>query len=179
MKNKWFAVKGKVQKVGKDIINTPYVVLDNGKEFTIFSVQCMFTTADEGMLARLSPGQTIVIAGKCEGKMGNVLMRQCWLYDEGAKERERAEERHKKAEERRQEEAKQQAKRQAAIEEAKWHTWTSADGKHTVEAKFIKAGGGIVHLEKRDGTIIKIQQDKLSDDDLKWMKKKSWNSSSR
>jgi hypothetical protein len=33
-------------------------------------------------------------------------------------------------------------------------TWTSADGKHTVEARFVKADNDTVYLEKRDGSEI-------------------------
>jgi hypothetical protein len=85
-----------------------------------------------------------------------------------------AEDARKRAEERRQVEAKHQA----AIEKAKWHTWTSADKKFTVEAKFVKAVVGTIYLEKRDGTVIQIPQEKLCDDDWEWIKNKSWNDAS-
>jgi hypothetical protein len=62
----------------------------------------------------------------------------------------------------REEEAKQQ-------EDAKYRLWTSADGKHTTEAKFIKAINGIIYLEKRDGTTAKVPRDQLSSDDWKWI----------
>ena len=189
MKNRLFAVKGKVTKIGKDILNTPYVALSAEKQFSIFSVQCFFTKADEAALANLQQGQTVVIAGKCGGKMGNVLMQDCWFYDENAAEREKErqqavvqrmlddeqrkqnEERRKRNEERKEEEAKRAAK----LEEAKWRTWTSADGTRHIEGKFLKAIEGTVHLEKRDGTIVKLQREKLSDDDWKWVKNKGWN----
>jgi hypothetical protein len=72
-----------------------------------------------------------------------------------------------KERERRKELAKQQ-------EAARWHTWTSADGQHTIEAKFLKAMGDTIHLEKKDGSIIKVPRDKLSEDDWKWIMNKSW-----
>ena len=72
-----------------------------------------------------------------------------------------------KERERRKELAKQQ-------DAARWHTWTSADGQHTIEAKFVKAVGDTVHLEKKDGASIKIQRDKLSEDDWTWIANKSW-----
>jgi hypothetical protein len=186
MKNKWFAVKGRVEKIGKDIIDTPYVALNNGQQYSVFCVQCMFTKADEGLLSGLSPGQTVVIAGKCRGKMGNVLMGECWFYDEHAKDRELARqqaEAQREREKQRAEEQRQQAerrkeaeaKRKAEIEEAKWHTWTTADGKYTVEAKFLQGTGETVQLEKRDGAIIKIQKSKLCDDDQKWIRNRGWN----
>lgn len=182
MKDKWFAVKGRVEKIGKDIINTPYVALSVEKQVSIFSVQCMFKKSEESVLADLQPGQVIVVGGKCAGKMGNVLMRECWLYDEGPAQREKAneqaEERRKaeaRAAEARQAAAKRKAEHEAAIDKAKWHTWTSADGLHKIEAKFVTAIGDTAQLEKKDGTVIKIKRDKLSDEDWAWITNKGWN----
>jgi hypothetical protein len=88
-------------------------------------------------------------------------------------------EEHRKAEaraaEERQAAAKRKAEREAAIEKAKWHTWTSADGQHKIEAKFVTAIGDTAQLEKKDGTIIKIKRDKLSDEDWTWITNKGWN----
>jgi hypothetical protein len=176
MKDKWFAVKGQVEKIGKDIMNTPYVALNVGKELSIFTVQCMFKEADQGVLADLRPGQTVVIGGKCSGKMGNVLMQECWLYDEGPSQRENAqqqaevkrkndEEQRKKDEERKEEQAKQQA----AAEAAKWRTWTDASGEHKIEAKFGGVIAGKVKLIKRDGSTLQIPLEKLSDEDQDWI----------
>lgn len=184
MKNRWGAVKGQINKIGKDILNNPYVALDVGKEFSIFSVQCMFKKSDEMILANLSPGQTIVIGGKCAGKMGNVLMRECWLYDEGPSLREKARKEaelekqrlQEKAERLRQMEA-EQAKKQAAIEEARWHTWTTADGKFSVKAKFRKGAGDKVTLQKEDGTEVTVSKDALCEADQKWIAHQGWNSS--
>lgn len=60
-------------------------------------------------------------------------------------------------------------KRQAEIEESKWRTWTNANGKHSVEAKFSGMAFGTVTLTKRDGTSVKVPIEKLSDDDRKWI----------
>ena len=46
-----------------------------------------------------------------------------------------------------------------------FRTWTSADGRFTVEAEFVKAIGGKVTLRKRDGTKITVPMKKLSEDD--------------
>jgi hypothetical protein len=176
MKDKWFAVKGRIEKIGKDIMNTPYVALNVGKELSIFSVQCMFKEADQGVLADLHPGQTVVIGGKCAGKMGNVLMQECWLYDEGPSQRENAkqqaevkrkndEEQRKKDDERKEEQAKQQA----AAEAAKWRTWTDATGEHKTEAKFGGVIAGKVKLTKQDGSTVQIPLEKLSGEDQEWI----------
>jgi hypothetical protein len=62
------------------------------------------------------------------------------------------------------------------INKSRWHTWTSADGKFTTEAKFVKAMGDIIYLEKQNGKSIQIQRDKLSDKDLYWIKHEKWKS---
>jgi hypothetical protein len=64
-----------------------------------------------------------------------------------------------------------------ATEQSRWHTWTSADGKFTVEAKFVKSTAGVVHLEKQDSTTIKVPMEKLSDDDQHFIKNKGWEGS--
>ncbi len=74
------------------------------------------------------------------------------------------------AEERR----KEQAEHQAAIEKAKWHTWTAADGVHTIDAQFVKMVGGMVSLKKRDGRIIEVSKEKLSEDDIDWIAHRRW-----
>jgi hypothetical protein len=91
---------------------------------------------------------------------------------------EQAEERRKveaRAAEERQAAAKRKAEHEAAIDKAKWHTWTSADGQHKIEANFMNAIDDTDQLEKKDGTIIKIKRDRLSGEDWTWITNKSWN----
>lgn len=76
---KLFAVNGVIRQIGKDILGDPYVAL-SGPKSGIFGVQCMFSDADSPALAKLLPGQKIKIAGVGGGKLGNVLMRECWIY---------------------------------------------------------------------------------------------------
>ena len=66
------------------------------------------------------------------------------------------------------------AKHQAVIEKAKWHKWTTADGDYTVEAKFVKMTGGVVSLEKRNGTVVEVPKEKLSDDYIDWIAHRRW-----
>ena len=70
-------VTGKIEKIGKDILDVPYVTLCGEKRTSIFGVQCVFTKADESQLAKLSRGDTIVISGTDDGKLGNVILRAC------------------------------------------------------------------------------------------------------
>jgi hypothetical protein len=86
-KGRRMAVKGTIKTIATDILDTPYVAFGDGTQFGIFGVQCMFSGDDRASLSGLAPGQTIVIAGTCDGKLGNVILRDCWIYDESAKAR--------------------------------------------------------------------------------------------
>jgi hypothetical protein len=74
-KGKWIEVEGVVDRVGKDILDKPYVTLKGGKKFGIFSVQC-YPTPRSG-LGDLKPNHIITIRGRCKGKFGNVLLEDC------------------------------------------------------------------------------------------------------
>ncbi len=62
--------------------------------------------------------------------------------------------------------------RKAAIEKAKWRTWTDTTGEHKIEAKFGGLAAGKVKLIKRDGSTIQVPLEKLSDDDQEWIDKR-------
>jgi hypothetical protein len=81
MANKWIVVKGRVERVGKDMLGTPFVTLTGDEGQSSVCIQCMFKKTDPGMLSGLKPGQTAIIAGKCRGKMGTVLLAECRFYD--------------------------------------------------------------------------------------------------
>ena len=51
--------------------------------------------------------------------------------------------------------------------------WTSADGKFSVEAKFMQVIAEVVYLSRKDGTIIQVSRDKLSQSDLEWIKEQA------
>lgn len=70
-------ITGVINNIGKDILDTPYVSF-NGKQYSLFGVQCMFSKKLEGKLANLSKGQTITVRGKVSGELiGNVVVRDC------------------------------------------------------------------------------------------------------
>ncbi|MFZ1932104.1 MAG: SHD1 domain-containing protein [Thermoguttaceae bacterium] len=108
-----------------------------------------------------------------EGMLRIRIPRSMW--DETIITRQRAkaqaEARRKAADERRQADEK----KQKAAEQARWHTWKTADGKFSARAKFVKMAGNTVYLEKEDGRQIKISKDRLSKDDQKWIVNKGWN----
>lgn len=76
-KGKTLLVKGTIEDIGKDLLNTMYVTLaGNGM---LANVQCFFGPAHETQIAGLRKGMTVSIVGRCDGKMMNVLMRGCTL----------------------------------------------------------------------------------------------------
>jgi len=76
LKNRVFKVEGSVDRVGKDLLGTSYVLFKS-KPGSIRSVQCMFGNDGKGQLAKLRPGQHIVVFGECKGLMMNVIMEEC------------------------------------------------------------------------------------------------------
>jgi hypothetical protein len=76
-KGKSIRVRGTIDRIGTDILNTPYISLKT--ENVILSVQAFFAKSDESALARLHPGQRVVVTCVCDGKFGNVLLKECSL----------------------------------------------------------------------------------------------------
>lgn len=76
-KNKQLKITGIVKDIGKDILNDMYVSLEDGKEYSILSVQCFFEKSSSDKLASLKKGDSITIVGKCTGKLMNVLVKNC------------------------------------------------------------------------------------------------------
>jgi uncharacterized cupin superfamily protein len=60
------------------------------------------------------------------------------------------------------------------IEHAKWRTWSCADGKFTIGAKFMGVISGVVTLEKTDGQRIQVGLDRLSKDDQAFIRDRKW-----
>jgi hypothetical protein len=82
LKGKVFKVKGKIERIGKDVLNTSYVAINAERADAIRSVQCFFDDSHLSELAALRPGQEVIIFGKCDGLMMNVLMKECELMKE-------------------------------------------------------------------------------------------------
>ena len=75
-KGKIIIVTGKVQDIGLDIMDQPYIVI-GGKGF-LDGVQCMFSPSENNTVARISKGQMVTVKGEVDGKIvGNVLLRKC------------------------------------------------------------------------------------------------------
>ena len=74
--DKIVVVSGTIQSIGKDIMDTAYLVI-GGTGF-LDGVQCMLPTGQEGLVARVSKGQYVTLKGKVSGQiMGNVIVNNC------------------------------------------------------------------------------------------------------
>jgi len=82
LKDKVFKVSGVVDRVGKDMLNTSYVILKPSQNYQgIRNVQCFFDDSHNSELAAIQPGQRLVIFGHCKGLMMNVLMDNCEIIE--------------------------------------------------------------------------------------------------
>ena len=68
-------VTGAIGNIGKDVLDKIYVTLDAGHLVT--SIQAFFTKTHTNAVASLSKGQTVTLKCKCDGKFGNVLLKNC------------------------------------------------------------------------------------------------------
>ena len=66
------------------------------------------------------------------------------------------------------------ATKTAASDAGKWRIWKTRDGKHKVEAKFVKCVAGTLTLEKRDGTAIDVSLALLCPDDQEFVTQRKW-----
>ena len=82
-KDRTLQVTGVINAIGKDLLSDMYVVLDGGQEFGLWHVQCMFPDSEEQYLAHLQKGQSLTVTGRCEGKLGGVLLRECEIKGVG------------------------------------------------------------------------------------------------
>lgn len=172
VKGKLLAVRGDVQSIGKDIMNKPYVTLKGGTS-RLRSVQCMFSKNDEAALAPLRQGDTVTIAGTCSGKMMNVILHDCWFYEETAITKPEA-----KSKPSPRPTVEQQPKSGEADHAPPkppvpmTRTWTDNTGDYKVEAEFHGYASGTVTLKKADGQLVKLPMERLSQSDQEWIRKR-------
>jgi len=76
-KDKVIAVSGTVESVGKDIMDDTYITLVG--DGVIGTVQCFIAKDFISKAATVSKGSTITITGTCDGKLLNVLVKDCTL----------------------------------------------------------------------------------------------------
>lgn len=82
-KNKLVSVTGTITDIGKDVVTgNPCISLDDGSQYSIYPIQCFFTSDDKGSeaLAALRNGQEITICGNCSGTpVITVQISDCYL----------------------------------------------------------------------------------------------------
>jgi len=66
-KNRRLYVRGIVREIGKDFMDTPFIVLIGPDEFS--GVQFAFSKGDEAELANIRKGQMLTVSGKCSGRV--------------------------------------------------------------------------------------------------------------
>ena len=76
-KGKVLAVTGVAGDIGKDIMDEAYVLLSSGDALGMFGVQCFFSESEEQNFSNLRTGQQLTIKGRCDGKFGNVFLKDC------------------------------------------------------------------------------------------------------
>jgi hypothetical protein len=74
-KGKLVEVSGTVDNIDKDILDEIYVTLKGDEYFG--SVQCYFADEFTDQTAKLTKGQKLTVIGTCDGKIMNVLMKDC------------------------------------------------------------------------------------------------------
>ena len=57
----------------------------------------------------------------------------------------------------------------------KFRTWTTSDGIFTLEAEFVSKQGNNIKLKKRDGKIVEVTTNKISNEDIQWIKSETAN----
>jgi hypothetical protein len=76
-KGKVITVSGKVESVGKDILDNMYISIAGSNEYSIFSVQAFFDTQYASRLSTYSKGDHVLVTCRCDGQFGNVLLKNC------------------------------------------------------------------------------------------------------
>lgn len=75
---KLMRITGNVGSIGKDIMEDVFITFATAEEYSITSVQCYFSDDTQiQKVMELAEGDTITIVGRCDGKFGNVLLRDC------------------------------------------------------------------------------------------------------
>lgn len=81
-KDKQVKVTGVVGSIAKDVLDNPYVTLTNETQYSLESVQCYFSKADEANLSSVAKDTRITLQGRVSGKsLTNVLVKECSISE--------------------------------------------------------------------------------------------------
>jgi uncharacterized protein (DUF1330 family) len=76
-KGKLISVGGLIDDIGKDIRDQMYITLKT--DSSINSVQCFFKEENKAVLANLQKDSRVRVIGRCDGKFGNVIFKDCTI----------------------------------------------------------------------------------------------------
>jgi hypothetical protein len=79
-KGKVLEITGSVKDISRGFFNEIYITLDTGK-FKIFTVQCYFAEDFAERAGQLRQGNFVRVRGRCDGKAGNVIIKDCILVE--------------------------------------------------------------------------------------------------
>jgi hypothetical protein len=78
-KGKGTQVTGTVDRIGKDIMDSPYITVGSGEEYEIRTVQCMLAKESVAAAANLTKGDRVTVRGNVRGLMMNVILKDCTI----------------------------------------------------------------------------------------------------
>lgn len=74
-KGRTYIISGTITDIGSDILGSPYIMLGRGDH--AWGVQAMFETRRASQVAAMSKGQTVHVRCVVDGKLLNVIVKQC------------------------------------------------------------------------------------------------------
>ena len=79
-KGKVLEITGSVDGISRGFFDEIYITLNTG-EFKIFTVQCYFAEDFADRAGQLRKGEFVRVRGRCDGKVGNVIIKDCILVE--------------------------------------------------------------------------------------------------
>ena len=70
-------VTGAVFEEGTDLAGERAINLEGGRQAKFAGVRCVFPAANYFQLAEIEKGQTVTIRGRCQGRVSDVVLRDC------------------------------------------------------------------------------------------------------
>jgi len=78
LKGRVVEITGTVDDLGKETMAGGYILL-KGESAPAFRARCLFDDQHQELVTGLVPGRKVTVKGTCEGKAGQLLIRDCTL----------------------------------------------------------------------------------------------------
>ncbi|MCB2187054.1 MAG: OB-fold putative lipoprotein [Deltaproteobacteria bacterium] len=75
-KNTYLKVQGKVQRVGRDFYDRPFVTISCGGTY-LLGIKCLLAPAQQAKWTHLREGQNIYLRGICRGRDLDIIIDEC------------------------------------------------------------------------------------------------------